>query len=176
MKTSTLDPDMTHETDSTADLIAALGNRDILVRTSACNELIARGDTVVADLMTALQSPNGNVRREAAVALRALSAPQAATALVQTLSDERFDVRWIAAEALIGLGTIGLRPLLQALTTAPWDAIRLRESTHHILRVLASYHQLYPILSPVVAALEGLEPGLTVPLAAHRAVEALEGI
>jgi len=38
-----------------------------------------------------------------------------APALIKTFEDEEFDIRWLAAEGVIGLGVSGLKPLLQAL-------------------------------------------------------------
>lgn len=63
--------------------------------------------------------------------------PAAASALVRVLEDDDFGVRWLAADALIGLGVHGLEPLLKALLHNP-DSGRLREAAHHVVRVLYS--------------------------------------
>jgi HEAT repeat protein len=123
-------------------------------------------------LITALRSPSHTVRWEAAKALSELADPASAPALVQALTDERFDVRWLAALGLIALRQAGLVPLLDALEHASWDRVLLRDGARHILR--AQLGGPYgSVLAPVVAALEGPEPGVTVPLSAYRALGAL---
>ena len=62
-----------------------------------------------------LKHPDHEVRWEAARALGEIADPRAAPALVVTLEDEGFDIRWLAAEGLIALGPVGLAPLLEAL-------------------------------------------------------------
>jgi HEAT repeat protein len=170
-------PETVHATHADVpSLIARLGNRDIKVRERARRDLVHRGEPVVAPLIEALAHPNGNVRWEAAKALGELRDPAAAPALVETLEDRRFDVRWLAAEALIALGSAGVPALLRGLQSAPWDAQWLRQGAHHVLRVLAAQDDLYYLHDPlaqVVAALEGAEPAVGVPGAAHNALIAV---
>ncbi len=157
-------------------LIARLGDRDIKVREHARRDLINRGESAVAPLIEALTHPNGNVRWETAKALGELRDPVAAPALVETLEDRRFDVRWLAAEALISLGPAGVPALLRGLQSAPWDAQWLRQGAHHVLRVLMAQDELYYLYDPlaqVVSALEGAEPAVSVPGAAHNALIAM---
>lgn len=154
-------------------LITSLSDRDIKVRERARRTLIHVGQPAVDALIAALSHPNGNVRWEAAKALGELRDPLAAPALVETLDDRRFDVRWLAAEALINIGAAGVPPLLRALQAAPWDAHWLRQGAHHVLRILAIDDELHAILVPVVDALECVEPACSVPGAAHTALIAL---
>jgi HEAT repeat protein len=155
-------------------LIAALASTDVRARAAARRALVGLGAPAREPLAAALRSPSYTVRWEAAKALSELADPASAPALVQALTDERFDVRWLAAVGLIALRQAGLVPLLEALEHASWDRVLLRDGARHILRAqLAGPHG--SALAPVVAALEGAEPAVTVPLAAYRALGALRG-
>nr|PZN18096.1 MAG: PBS lyase [Chloroflexota bacterium] len=143
-------------------------------RAAARRALVEFGSPAREPLVAALRSPSHTVRWEAAKALSELADPASAPALVQALTDERFDVRWLAAMGLIALQQAGLAPLLEALEQASWDKVLLRDGARHILRTqLSGPHG--SVLAPVVAALEGTEPAVTVPLAAYRALAALRG-
>lgn len=154
-------------------LIDKLADTNVLVRDKAGRSLIKLGQSAVIPLIAALESDDGQVRWEAARALGEIGDPRAATALVQRLEDTRFDVRWLAAEGLIRMGRPGAAALLRALTSAPWDAVWLREGAHHVLRALLGT-SFGTVLAPVVMALEGPEPAVCVPVAAHAALEALQ--
>lgn len=79
----------------------------------------------------------------------------------------------IAAEALMLLGRDGIVPLLKALTRRP-DSPALRRGAHHVLR-LSTDENLRRETAPVLEALDGIERGLEIPIAAERALAALEG-
>ena len=91
------------------------------------------------------------------------------------LDDQRFDMRWLAAEGRIRLGEAGIAPLLRSLESVAWDNVWLRQGVHHILRSQPC-GSLGAIIAPVVAALKGPKPGLSVPLAASHALSAMEEI
>ena len=153
--------------------IDTLSASDVLVRDRARHALVRIGQPAVGPLIEALASAHENVRWEAAKALGEIGNPAAAPALIEALDDERFAVRWVAAEGLIALGRAGVGALLNALMAASWDNVWLREGAHHVLRsqLGASFgHHL----APVIAALEDLEPSVTVPTAAYHALEALD--
>jgi HEAT repeat protein len=152
--------------------IDALAASDVIVRDRGRHALVRIGQPAVRPLLEALASTHENVRLEAAQALGEIADPAAATGLIETLDDERFAVRWVAAEALVALGQAGVVALLNALLAASWDNVWLREGAHHVLRAQlgASFgHHL----APVIAALEGVEPSVTVPTAAYHAIEAV---
>ena len=154
-----------------SSLIAAFSSEDGLVRETARRRLVHMGRPAVAPLMEALAVDDPQTRWEAAKALGYLADPDSAPALVRALRDEEFGVRWLAAEGLIPLGFEGLEPLLRALIEHS-DSAWLRQGAHHVLRVL-SRRGFREVLQPVLAALEGLEPSLEVPLAAEDARDAL---
>ena len=158
--------------ESIETLMNNLGSADDDVRVNARRSLVAMGKTSVAPLARALENKKYLIRWEAAKALSEIGNPAAAPALVKTLEDEESDIRWIAAEGLIKLNIDGVILLLQALKERG-DSAWLREGVHHIFHDL-SKGALKKFLAPVLAALESIDPGEEVPLAAHRALEMLD--
>jgi HEAT repeat protein len=157
---------------SLGSLLAALGSYDGVMRQYARQALVAIGGPSVAPLIEALADPNDDVRWEAAKALGQISDPAAAPALVNAMEDENSGIRWLGAEGLIALGREGLVPLLRALEQHS-DSEWLREGAHHVLHDLARGN-LENVLTPVLAALEDIEPTIEVPWAARAALDALE--
>jgi len=153
-------------------LIKTLGNQDGLIRLPARHELVDMGKSATPALVGALEDTNRHRRWEAAKALTEIQDPAAAPDLVRALQDEEFGVRWLAAEALVGLGREGLAPLLQALMHEPPDSAWLRQGAHHVLCELAE-KGLRGIVSPVLQALDGVAPTVTVPVAAKTALDRL---
>jgi HEAT repeat protein len=154
-----------------SSLITDLASQSALVRTNARQSLVAMGGPAVAPLIEALADPKRQVRWEAAKALSQIADPAAAPALARALRDRGFGVRWLAAEGLIALGSKGLVPLLRALIDHS-DSVWLRQGAHHVLHDLAK-GILKDLVQPVLAALEGVEPSLEVPVAAETALRAL---
>ena len=157
----------------TTSHIQALSDCDGMVRENARHALVALGSASVEPLIRALKDSDDQVRWEAAKALSAIRDPAAAPALVTTLDDELFGVRWIAAEGLAALGRDGLRALLPALMHHADSAV-LRHGAHHVLRSLSPFAIRRSLVQPIVSALEGPDASLAVPLAAHRAMLELE--
>jgi HEAT repeat protein len=143
------------------DLIANLSSHDDSKRVKARHSLVALGKAAIPSLIEALENRRTLVRWEAAKALGEIGDPGTAPALVKALEDEEFDVRWLAAEALIKMNINGLKPLLEALETRG-DSVLLQEGAHHVFHDLAK-GALRKYLTPVLAALERLEPGEEVP-------------
>ena len=155
-------------------LIAYLASHDDMARVKARHSLVAMGKIAVPLLTEALESKKYLIRWEAAKALTEIGDPGAAPALVEALEDEEFDVRWIAGEGLIKMNINALKPLLQALKERA-DSPFLREGAHHVLHDLAK-GALRESLTPVLGALEVMEPVEEIPLIAHKALEILYAI
>jgi hypothetical protein len=154
-------------------LIAALSNGDGLMRQRARWALIDIGEPAVPFLIQALADKRERVRWQAAKALSKIGRPAAGPALVRALEDKYFGVRWLAAEGLIALRRQGLVPLLEALVDHS-DSAWLREGAHHVLRTLAE-EGLRAEVSPVVAALEDIEPVVECPGAAEIVLNRVKG-
>lgn len=152
--------------------IDALDDSSPTTRDNLCMQLTRMGRHALPALIAALSDPRDRVRLEAARCLRVMREPDAAPALVRALEDDMADVRWVSAEALCAIGGLALMPLLRALQSQSWDATNLRSGAHHVMRTMMA-GGLAPILAPVMQALEGIEASLTVPLAAHVALDEL---
>jgi hypothetical protein len=151
--------------------VAALGDSNGIARQHARQALVEIGHPAVPALITALESPQEQVRWEAAKALSEISAPEAAPGLVLALEDREFSVRWLAAEGLVAIGHRSIEPLLEALVERG-DHQWLREGAHHVLKSL-SKRSSDEALAPVLIALDGVEPELVVPPAAQAALKTL---
>ena len=146
-------------------LVADLASHNDTKRVKARHSLVAMGKATVPLLIAALKSQNSLMRWEAAKALGEIADPGTASALVDALEDDDFDIRWLAAEGLTKLNILALKPLLQALEKRG-DSILLQEGAHHVFHDLAK-EGLRKFLVPILAALEALEPGEEVPWAAR---------
>jgi HEAT repeat protein len=157
--------------DEMAALVEQLGSKRFAVRVKARERLIELGQAAVVPLLQCLNSPVEKARWEAAKALTELRACVAADALVDALADDPSDeVRWAAAEALIALQWEGVKHVLIALLRR--DTVYLRGGAHHVLAVFAK-RRSGAFLKPVVHLLGAMDSGVTVPLAAQRALESL---
>lgn len=154
-----------------ASLVNALASTDGVERCAAREKLEKAGRPAVPALLTALQSPSAHARWEAAKALGEIADPSAARVLVSTLEDEEQGVRWLAATALINLGHAALAPLLRGVESGS-DSIWLREGAHHVLRSLIG-DGVADEASPVLEALEDIEPCIEAPIAAYHVLQAL---
>ena len=153
-------------------LIMALSSDDGFARREARQSLVAIGNPIVHPLIEALKQKNDNVRREAVKVLSEIGGPEVAPALIKTLEDEEFDIRWLAAEGIIQLGVSGLKPLLQALIDHG-DSPLLLEGAHHVIHYMAK-GGLRKYLGPVLASLEGVGTAVKAPVAAFHALEMLK--
>ena len=167
------DPAQAIDPSAIPDLVAQLGSGDARVRRRARNDLVAVGPLALSALTQALEDRNPHVRSEAARALGRIRDAVVADALVKRLEDDNLEVRWTAAEGLVALGRDGLVAILRAMLQER-ASVRRREGAHRVLRSLTD-GDLGEIVRPVLAAIEGVEPALTVPLAAHAALHQLEG-
>jgi uncharacterized protein (DUF302 family) len=152
-------------------LVTNLSSNDDIARVHSRESLVKIGKPAIPQLIEALKHGGHWLRWEAAKTLTQIGDPSAAPALVEALKDEEFDIRWLAAEGLLKIKKRGIEPLLHALM-AQADLPRLLEGGHHVIRELVKT-ELKEYLTPVLSALEGMEPSLQVPWAARTAHEKL---
>ncbi len=150
-------------------LIITLSNDNDSARKAARQSLVAIGGPAVVPLIEALKQKDDHVRREAVKALSAIREPGVALPLIKSLEDEEFDIRWLAAEGLVGLGMDGLKPLLRALIDHG-DSPLLLDGAHHVIHDMAK-GGLRKYLDPVLASLEGVGTAVKAPVAASNALE-----
>jgi HEAT repeat protein len=157
--------------ESIKTLIGDLISQDDLVRVKARKQLVAYRSRSVAPLVNELSSKNGQMRWEAAKALSQIGSPASTDALIKALEDPIFDVRWLAAAGLTKIGRKTIVPILEALEARP-DSRWLLDGIHHILHDM-NKGNLSALLKPVMAAMEGPEPSLEVPLKAREALKSM---
>jgi HEAT repeat protein len=157
---------------SIKSLIAQLASADGIVRVKARGQLITCKARAVAPLIKILSDQRHWVRWEAAKALSQIGNQKSICALLGALSDKEFDIRWLAAEGLIRIGHRSVVPVLTMLVEQA-DSNWVREGVHHVLHDM-NKGNLHEILQPVLAALEGNNPALEVPLAAQAALAGIE--
>ena len=147
-----------------------LEDDDINVRNVARWRLASIGSEAVSDLVHQLKTDKERCRWEAAKILGEIHDESAADALVEALLDDSINVHWVATEALINYGRDALLPLLEGITRH-FDSMRFRQGAYHILHVFDRSHQLDPEVKQVLEALRDVEPSVTAPWAAERAIE-----
>ena len=149
-------------------LIADLGDESAPVRETAHRRLVSLGAVAVPSLVEALAHLGEYGRAQAAEVLGEIGDPAALPALVQAMQDEKFDVRWLAAKAIVPFGRVGLTALLHALRKHP-ESLFLRQGAHHVLRNEGQPRWQEP-LAPVKRALESPDPEDALPGAVAKAL------
>lgn len=153
------------------NLIANLSSSDEILRIHSRESLVKIGKPAVPQLVEALMRGSHWLRWEAAKTLGEIGDPTAAPALVEALKDEEFDVQWLASAGLIKMKAGGVESLLHALM-AEANLPLVREGAHHVIRELIK-GELKVYLTPVLSAIEGVEPSIQVPWVARAAHEKL---
>lgn len=167
-------------------LIQQLEARDGVTRERARQALASMGNKAVEPLLAVLTHKKSSVRYEAAMCLREIGDRRAIRGLVEALGDSSFEVRWVAAEALIDLGRAAVPAVLHALLHHA-DSTWFRNGSHHVLSHFAgldlhsAYHvehhpawvdyDLREVLRPVMQALDDSGVASRAPVAAMRAME-----
>ncbi|MBN2238511.1 MAG: HEAT repeat domain-containing protein [Dehalococcoidales bacterium] len=154
-------------------LIDDLKSNDSLTRVNARMALLSRGNEALLPLILLLHSGKYWERWEAAKTLEQMGNPLATKALVKALRDEKFEIRWLAAEGLINIGKSVLKPLAEALMDDP-DSVLLQQGAHHVLKGISESGNT-GYITELLEALECRVPSVEVPFAASSMVQALQG-
>jgi HEAT repeat protein len=154
--------------DSVSRLIQNLSSGTGVERERGRAALVALGGPAVGPLLQAFASADERGRLEICKALTEIADPAAIHLLIQCLEDHHQDLRWIAAEGLLNIGGPAVEPLLVALIDRA-SAHTILDGAGHVLRGL-SRRVSRTIFDPVLAAVHGPEPGVSVPLAAQTAL------
>jgi len=112
-------------------LIDTLCGKDGMERQKARESLAAKGKSIIYYLKDMLNHPKYIYRWEAIKTIEEIAEPSAIPLLINALEDEKNDVRWIAAEGLIKLGQLSIKPLLKALIEKS-DSVFLLAGAHHV--------------------------------------------
>ena len=168
-------PENKNDSELIPQLVAQLASKDPVARETSREQLVSIGGLeVTRALVGELTDPRAHVRWEAAKALADIADPVAAPGLMHALEDDDEDVRWVAGEAMIALGVVGLKTVLSGLTRRA-GSLEFCKAAHHVL------HELRPkgyaeTVEPVLKTLEMSEPGVTAPPAAFNALVAMNDL
>jgi HEAT repeat protein len=105
----------------------------------AKNELVELGERILPVMHRLLKSNSIILRKEAVKITMQIADHASIPVAIQMLEDSDGDIRWIAAETLIKMGRVCLRPLLQAIFHNS-QSYFLREGAHHVLYELIRKH------------------------------------
>jgi hypothetical protein len=148
-------------------LLSDLSSGDGMARKRARETLVLVGDPAVPRLQALLESPDKQVRWEAAKALSQMVPSEALDTFVMLLDDPSSDLRWLAANGLIGLGARSVRPVLRSLADPEAPRGR-REMGHRVLGELAKSNDvLAGMVRPLVNVLGGNDMGVIATTAAR---------
>jgi HEAT repeat protein len=119
------------------------------------------------DYLIGLQySKNDHLRWEAIKTLTQIADPDSIPIFINALENDRFDVRWLAAEGLIEIGQESIPALLDSLLHNQ-DSKFLREGVHHVLRGL-QIKKLFHDKHKIIHQLENSNAESTLAFIAHK--------
>jgi HEAT repeat protein len=159
--------------DDVQSWINQLSSQNGFQRTQAREVLSCIGSPAIPELVSALDRADTQLRWEIIKVLEIIQEPSTIPVLVAQLRDDNAGVRWAASNALLGFRREALPALFQELTHG-CDSSWLRQSAHHILHVFKDDGRLTDTEVKVYQALEDVEPSVSVPWAASRALESLK--
>ena len=165
-------PKATQPTKEILTLVETLASASPTERERARKRLVATGHEAVIPLLHKLNAKSDHVCWEAAKALSEIKDPASANALAETLDHANHDVRWLAAEGLIAIGSEGLKQTLVALLTKA-KSNGVREGAHHVISHFA-HRMSGKYLLPLLKRFDDFEPAVMVPLGALDALHEMQ--
>jgi HEAT repeat protein len=157
-----------------AELISNLTNSDLTQRLNAQYNLIIRGRPAAPALLEALRDSDPHLRSSAAHVLAVIADPSTAEGLAAALDDDEDPVRWVAAEGLVALGSVGLQAALHVLLGADSVSPQLKAAVRHILLRVRDGEGMDEIVKPLLGAIQEFEMNEKVLVEAYKALAALE--
>jgi HEAT repeat protein len=154
-------------------MIKQLNNPDNTIRLEMRDVLSCIGAPAVPELLKTMAKADTNMRWQIIKIFDTIQDPSTIPILMNQLKDDDAEIRWAASNALINLRRTALPALLEALTH-DFDSIWFRQSAHHIMHVLKDNGKLTPAEEKVYEALGDIEPSVSVPWAAAKALQALK--
>jgi HEAT repeat protein len=152
--------------ESVQALVKQLASVNPAVRKRARGALVAIGHSAVGPLTKVLHGSHDLLSWEACKTLATIADPISIPDLIRALEWDSLDIRWLAADGLIAIGTPVIRPLLKALVDRAYAASIL-PGAHRVLHKLVRRNPSHR-LDLVLEAMASPEPGVSVPIAAER--------
>ena len=153
-------------------LVSKLDCDQITECQTARMKLVSIGKPAVPALVNTLRLEKGQARWEAAKALSQIADSSSLKALLDSLEDQDFEIRYLASEGLIAIGRPALKPVLEGLIMRSGSSW-YRNGAHHFLHFVAG-KGLFIQLKPVLLALDNSESDFDVALASEKALENLK--
>jgi HEAT repeat protein len=116
---------------------------------SARETLVKMGKSIIPQMHKLLDSDNDLLQMETSKIVELIADRRSIPFLLRLLDDKIFDIRWIAAEALIKIGRQSICPLLKSIRDGKGSLV-FNRGAHHILLDLLSENekdQLIPLLN-----------------------------
>ncbi len=101
----------------------------------AKENFIKQGKAILPVMHKLMTSKYRVIRKEAIKIVRQIAHKSSIPAAIRMLNDPESEIRWIAAEALINMGRISIKPVLEALIFSG-KSYFLRQGAHHVLAAL----------------------------------------
>ncbi len=156
------------------DLVSALLSDQIIQRQKAREQLVEIGGPAVDYLARSFKTRNKALRWEIMKTLVQIADKRSLHLFINSLEDKNTDIRWLAAEGLIKLGHISLKPLLKDLIERP-NSIFLKEGVHHVLHDVIRKSDLQETFTPILAELKETDDDEKVAVLAWTLLKNLEG-
>jgi HEAT repeat protein len=153
--------------------ISQLGNPDPGIRMEIRRKILNLGKPVIPYLIANLYNRNDLIRCEAAQILSVIDGSKTPKTLVLALDNPDLKRRWDATQDLIEYDRAAVIALLRALSSS-YASVWLRQGAQHVLKILKKRGSLTPEEEKVVDAFTDIEPSVSVPSAAVKALTALE--
>ncbi len=123
---------LTHTTEKDIkELIEILGDEDGSKRKKAREKLVAIGENTLYHVKGLLKHPKHIYRWEAMKIIQEIGETESIPIFLESLSDDKSDIRWIAAKGLIKTGKYSIKPLLK-LVAEKYDSVFVLNGAHHV--------------------------------------------
>ena len=155
-------------------LIEDLQNSKGLIRQKARDELVKNGSDSIPYLNALKDSPKHKTRWEVVKALGQIGHKDSVHTLIHALEDEKSDVRWLAAEGLVHIGTETIHHLMHALEEK-YKSLHFRNGVHHVLHSIKEKEE--HLMDEVHEMMHSLEKHInidSIPLMAEKIKEKLK--
>ena len=131
---------------------------------------IEQGVTILPVMHKLMTSEYRVIRKEAIKIVRGIANKSSIPYAIRMLEDPESDIRWIAAEALIKIGRISIKPVLKALVLKG-ESYYLRQGAHHVLRALIKKEDAKELKQLIKVIRHGTDIPDTIPVKASLALE-----
>ena len=136
----------------------------------AKQNFIKQGKEILPVMHKLMTSKYKVIRKEAIKIVRKIAHKSSIPAAIRMLKDPESEIRWIAAEALIKIGRISIKPVLEALLISG-ESYFMRQGAHHVLRALIEEEDPKELRQLIKVIRHGSETPEKIPVKAAMVLE-----